>query len=116
MTRNHNPDTEQHYDHHDDLGIFDASEIRAKTDYVTDADTDFFTASAIAERTGNVALSGYIESQEAPHDVIDEAADYKHGFNKVAWKKALQDPEVAAETRNGLAKLRAAKQAGEKDK
>lgn len=90
---------EQHYDHLDDTGMFDAATMRQKSGLETDGTNEDFTADAIAARTGNVMLAGYM--QDAPSDKSE-----KGGLDHQAWAAANTDTEQAKINAEGLRNVR----------
>lgn len=94
-------ESERHYDHLDDTGLFDAATQRQMAGLETDGSNEDFTAEAIAARTGNVMLAGYM--QDTPSDKSE-----KGGLDYQAWAVANADPAQARINAEGLQKVRRA--------
>jgi hypothetical protein len=102
---NHSPEAaaDKQYDHLDGLGQFNATEIREMTDYETDGTNEDFSVEAITARAGGaIAIKGAGEA-------FWQEQNQKGGFNHA--ELVHNTPEQKAINAEGLAKVRAAKEA-----
>ena len=63
---------EEHFDHLIDVEMRDAASAREISGYVPELSEEESTASAIAARSGSVALDGFLADGQAEHDELDE--------------------------------------------
>lgn len=85
---------EEAYDQYDQKGMHNAFEIRERTDYETDGTNEDFSAAAIRDRLGDVAVqSSFSENQ-------------KGGLDHKAWSEATQDSEQQKTVQEQIARLR----------
>ena len=93
---------EAEYDRLDDMGQFDAAEIRARSGFEGDGTNTDFTADAIRARNPDVAFGeptpqGEVTPQPAEQpDVVPapHPTDHQHyKYNERGWQLAMQNPQ-----------------------